>query len=100
MLPPGDPEPPPGVKHPVAFPLASTPVGACPAEQSVPFAARAVAVVALPENRGAVITALVIRASSTAVGMVIRNPVMFVSLVTSTWRASEPAAAPVPVLLM
>ena len=43
---PGDP--PPGVKHPCTFPLASTPSGACPAEQFVGSAASAVAVLALP----------------------------------------------------
>jgi hypothetical protein len=40
--------PPPIAAHPVAFPLARTPVGACPVEHSVGAAARAVAVAALP----------------------------------------------------
>jgi hypothetical protein len=42
------PEPPPIAAHPVAFPLARTPVGAFPVEQSVGVAASAVAVAALP----------------------------------------------------
>jgi hypothetical protein len=39
---------PAGVAHPSAFPLASTPCAYCPVVQLVPFAAKAVAVPALP----------------------------------------------------